>query len=49
MLEFFVHIYMNHPYVGHVMGLGEQIANIVASNKEVSVEICSYVQTTLVS
>ena len=42
-------MYVNHPYVGHVMGLGEQIANIVASNKEVSVEICSYVQTTLVS
>ena len=29
------------------MGLGEQIAKIVADNKELSNEICNYVQVTL--
>ena len=43
LLEFFLHVYIHHPYVGHVMGLSDQIASIVETNKEVSLEICSYV------
>ena len=42
LLEFFVHVYINHPYVGYVMGLCEQIKSIVETNKEVSTQICSY-------
>ena len=47
LLEFFAYVYLHHPYIGKFMGLGEQIAKIVADNREVSNEICNYVQVTL--
>ena len=43
LLEFFVHLYQHFPYVGSVMGICEQITKIVETNKEVSLQICSYV------
>ena len=36
LLEFFVYVYLHHPYIGNMMGLGEVITKIVEDNKEVS-------------
>ena len=47
-LEFFVYVYLHHPFVANAMGLGGQIARIVEQNKETSTEICNYVEGILV-
>ena len=46
-LEFFAYVYLHHPYIGHMMDLGEHIAQIVEDNKEQSSEICNYIDGTI--